>query len=125
MLSEKNAVINIATKDLKAAGKFYEETLGLKMIDQNGEEVTTFQSGNSAIYVYRSEFAGTNEATTMTWMCGSEMEDIVRSLKAKGVHFEHYDMPNLKRDGDIHGVGDMKAAWFKDPDGNILALVNG
>jgi catechol 2,3-dioxygenase-like lactoylglutathione lyase family enzyme len=125
MLSDKNAVINIAVKDLKATGKFYEETLGLKKIDQNGEEVITFQSGNSKIYVYRSQCAGTNEATTMTWMCGSEMEDIVRSLKAKGVNFEHYDMPGMTRNGDIHGEGEMKAAWFKDPDGNILALVNG
>ncbi len=125
MLANKDTVVNIAVKDLKAAGKFYEETLGLKKIDEDGEAVIVFQSGNSKIFLYRSTFAGTNQATAMTWLCGSDMEDIVRSLKEKGITFEHYDMPGMTRNGDIHGEGDMKAAWFKDPDGNILALVSG
>ena len=53
------------------------------------------------------------------------MEAEVRDLKAKGVTFEHYDMPETKLDGDIHVAGNMKVAWFKDPDGNILNLVKG
>jgi hypothetical protein len=52
------------------------------------------------------------------------VEDIVRALKAKGVTFEHYDMPDMTRGGDVHVAGDMKVAWFKDPDGNILDIVN-
>jgi hypothetical protein len=52
------------------------------------------------------------------------MEDIVRGLRAKDVTFEHYDMPNTKLDGDIHVAGDMKVAWFKDHDGNILNIIN-
>jgi hypothetical protein len=52
------------------------------------------------------------------------VEGVVRALKAKGVTFEHYDMPDTKREGDIHVSGDMKAAWFKDPDGNILNIIN-
>jgi hypothetical protein len=55
---------------------------------------------------------------------GDEIEGIVRELKSKGVAFEHYDMPGLKQKGDIHVAGDMKAAWFKDPDGNIVNIVN-
>jgi hypothetical protein len=52
------------------------------------------------------------------------VEDIVRGLKAKGVSIEHYDMPDMTREGDVHVAGDMKVAWFKDPDGNILNIVN-
>jgi hypothetical protein len=52
------------------------------------------------------------------------VEGVVRALKAKGVTFEHYDMPDTKREGDIHVSGDMKAAWFEDPDGNILNIIN-
>jgi catechol 2,3-dioxygenase-like lactoylglutathione lyase family enzyme len=124
MLRDKEAVATIAVKDLNAAGKFYEETLGLKKVDKQGEEAFTFQSGNSKLFVYRSQFAGTNDATAVTWTVGSEIEEIVRTLKSKGVPFEHYDMPGMTRNGDIHGDGDMKAAWFKDPDGNILGLVS-
>ncbi len=125
MLRDKEAVATIAVKDLNAAGKFYEETLGLKKIDTQGEEAITFKSGNSKIFVYRSQFAGTNQATAVTLSVGSELEEIVGALKSKGVRFEHYDMPGMTRQGDIHGEGDMRAAWFKDPDGNILALMNG
>ncbi len=53
------------------------------------------------------------------------MEGAVKELKAKGVTFEQYDdIPGVERDGDIHKMGDLKAAWFKDPDGNILNIVN-
>ena len=57
-------------------------------------------------------------------LVGDDVEGVVRALKAKGVSFEHYDMPNMKRQGDIHVAGNMKVAWFKDPDGNILNVVN-
>ena len=63
-------------------------------------------------------------ATAVTWAVGDDVEGVVRDLKAKGVKFEHYDMPEMKREGDIHIGGDMKVAWFKDPDGNILNIVN-
>jgi hypothetical protein len=56
---------------------------------------------------------------------GDDVEGVVRALKAKGVTFEHYDMPGMSREGDIHVGGNMKVAWFKDPDGNILNIVNG
>jgi hypothetical protein len=49
----------------------------------------------------------------------------VRELKAKGVTFEHYNMPDTTREDDIHVAGNMKVAWFKDPDGNILNIING
>jgi catechol 2,3-dioxygenase-like lactoylglutathione lyase family enzyme len=124
MLGDKNAVANIAVKDLKIAKKFYEDTLGLEQVDAEGQEVIVFKSGNSMINVYRSQYAGTNQATAVTWVVGNDIEGVVGALKAKGITFEHYDMPDVTRDGDLHIAGDMKVAWFKDPDGNILNIVN-
>jgi catechol 2,3-dioxygenase-like lactoylglutathione lyase family enzyme len=124
MLPETNATANLAVKNLSAARKFYEGTLGLKPVETEGDEVVVYRSGNSLINVYRSDYAGTNKATAVTWAVGDGVEDVVRDLKSKGVTFEHYDMPGMKQQGDLHVAGDMKVAWFKDPDGNILNLIN-
>jgi catechol 2,3-dioxygenase-like lactoylglutathione lyase family enzyme len=123
MLGDKDAVATIAVKDLKAAKKFYEGTLGLKATPSQEPEVLNYKSGKSPILVYRSQFAGTNKATAVTWTV-DDTEVAVKDLKAKGVAFEHYDMPGMTRKGDVHIAGKTKAAWFKDPDGNILALVS-
>jgi len=125
MLGNKDAVATIAVKDLAAARQFYEGTLGLRLLDTEGQEVLVFRSGNSRVNVYRSGYAGSNQATAVTWAVGDELEALVRGLKAKGVKFEQYDIPGMTRTGDIHVCGNMKAAWFKDPDGNILNLVSG
>jgi catechol 2,3-dioxygenase-like lactoylglutathione lyase family enzyme len=125
MLGNKDAVANLAVKDLKVAKKFYQDTLGLKQVGAEGQELIVFKSGNSTINVYRSQYAGTNKATAVTWAVGEDVEAVVQALKAKGVTFEHYDMPGMTRKGDIHVAGKMKVAWFKDPDGNILNIVNG
>jgi catechol 2,3-dioxygenase-like lactoylglutathione lyase family enzyme len=125
MLENKNAVVTIAVKDLKAAEKFYSDTLGLREVDKEGEEVVVFKSGNSTVNVYRSQYAGTNKATAATWVAGDDLDKVVQSLKGKGVKFEHYDLPGMTRQGDVHIGGHVKAAWFKDPDGNILSVVNG
>ena len=124
MLGKINAVANIAVKDLPAAKKFYEETLGLTQVDAEGDEVIVMKSGDTLINVYRSEFAGTNKATAVTWAVGDEIDRIVKELKAKGVSFKHYDMPGIKIEGDLHVGYGMKVAWFKDPDGNILNLID-
>ena len=123
MLGNTDAIANIAVKDLERARKFYEATLGLKAVATEGEELIAFKSGNSLLYVYRSEYAGTNKATAVSWTVG-DVAGVARALKAKGVSFEHYDMPGMKREGDVHIAGDMKVAWFKDPDGNILNITS-
>ena len=125
MLGNINAVANLAVKDLAVARRFYEDTLGLSQVDAEGDEVIVYRSGNTRINVYRSQFAGTNQATAVTWQVGGDIERLAAALKAKGVRFEHYDMPDTKLEGDLHVMGDMKVAWFKDPDGNILNLING
>jgi catechol 2,3-dioxygenase-like lactoylglutathione lyase family enzyme len=124
MLGRKDAVANIAVKDLETARKFYEGTLGLKKVDAEGEELIVYKSGKTMLNVYRSKYAGTNQATAVTWAVG-DVDGAVRELKAKGVSFEHYDMPDVKLEGDVHVAGDFKVAWFKDPDGNILNIVSG
>lgn len=125
MLNQKEAIAMIAVKNIQEAAKFYEGTLGLERAGTEGEEVITYRSGSTRINVYYSQYAGTNKATSVVWNVGDEIDAIVASLKSKGVTFEHYDMPGLTLQGDIHVGGNMKAAWFKDPDGNILSLVTG
>ncbi len=124
MLADKDAVATIAVKDLKAAKKFYGDTLGLKPTPVPEPEVLNYKTGNSTVLVYKSQFAGSNKATSATWIV-DDVEGTVKDLKAKGVAFEHYDFPGMTRKGDVHIAGKSKAAWFKDPDGNILAVVSG
>ena len=121
MLGKADATPMIAVKDLDRARKFYEETLGLEAKEEMGGEVLTIKSGSTPITVYRSEFAGTNKATALTFDV-DDLESEVRDLKDKGVAFEQYDMEGLTREGDIYRGENMKTAWFKDPDGNILSL---
>jgi catechol 2,3-dioxygenase-like lactoylglutathione lyase family enzyme len=124
MLGDKDAAANIAVRDLETAKRFYQNTLGLAQVSVEGQEAIVFKSGNSTVIVYRSQYAGTNQATAMTWVVGEDIEEVVQQLKAKGITFEHYDMPGVTREGDVHVAGDMKVAWFKDPDGNILNIAS-
>ena len=125
MLGSANAVATLAVRDIAAARRFYQDTLGLEQVDAEGEELIVLRSGDTRLNVYRSQYAGTNQATALTWVVGDRIDDEVRALKDKGVAFEHYDMPDMTREGDIYRCGDMRVAWFKDPDGNILNLVTG
>jgi catechol 2,3-dioxygenase-like lactoylglutathione lyase family enzyme len=124
MLGDKEALATLAVKDLKAARKFYEGVLGLKAVGPENPEAVTYKSGTSSVIVYRSQYAGTNQATAINWLVGNDIEKIAEGLKERGVVFEHYDMPGMTRTGDIHAMGEFKTAWFKDPDGNILCLMN-
>ena len=125
MLTETDAIANLAVRDLAEAERFYEGTLGFEPVAREGGELVAYRSGNTVFNVYRSDFAGTNQATAVTWAVGDRLEAVVKSLAAKGIVFEHYDLPGMTRSGDIHSAGDMKVAWFKDPDGNILNIVSG
>lgn len=81
MLSDKNALANIAVKNLEISRKFYENILGLEKIDSVGEEVVVYRCGNSAIIVYQSKYAGTNKTTSATWVVDEDIEDFVKELK--------------------------------------------
>ena len=123
MLGKADATPMIAVKDLDRARKFYEETLELETGNDFGEGFVV-KSGDTEFSVYRSEFAGTNKATALTFEV-DDIESEVRSLKEKGIFFEHYDLPGLEQKGDLHVAEGFKTAWFKDPDGNILSLAEG
>lgn len=111
----------IAVSDLERAKAFYGGTLGLTMKDERAEGVT-YESGGSWMLVYPSSFAGTNQATYMTFEV-SDVEAAVDELVGKGITFEQYDFPGLKTDArGIAQIEGSRGAWFKDPDGNILAV---
>jgi len=124
MLADSTAIATIAVKDIARARKFYEDTLGLKCEESGQRDVLNYKVGKSKILVYKSMFAGTNKATAVTWEL-DDVESVVRKLKERGVKFEHYNLPGMTLSGDVHVAGTLKAAWFKDPDGSILALVGG
>jgi catechol-2,3-dioxygenase len=125
MLKDTQAVATIGVKKLDNAKKFYEGVLGFKSTP-GGEEhegVAVYDSGGSKLFVYQSDHAGTNKATAATWVV-DDVDGTVKTLKGHGVNFEHYKFPETRLEADVHVSGKMRAAWFKDPDGNILAIVN-
>lgn len=124
MLANLDATATVGVRDIAAAREFYGNVLGLEPVNDEGDsaEMVLYRSGNTRVLVYRSAFAGTNQATAITWDVGDQLVDIVDALKAKGVRFEHYDMDGMRREGDIHITGQMKIVWLKDPDGNILNI---
>ena len=124
MLGGKDAAATLAVSDLQRARDFYENSLGLTPVQEQPGAIL-YKSGNSVVLVYPSEYAGTNQATAASWAVGDDFDAIVQDLKAKGVTFEHYDdLPDTTREGDVHMMGEFKGVWFKDPDGNILNLIN-
>jgi predicted enzyme related to lactoylglutathione lyase len=124
MLGDFDSVATVAVRDTARALKFYENELGLKRLDSPEEMVLMFESGSSRLLVYPSQFAGTNQATAVTWAV-DDVDAEVRALKGRGVMFEHYgNMPDMKLEGDVHVSGKRRAALIEDPDGNILAIVN-
>lgn len=125
MLGDRNVAATVAVRDLGRARSFYEGKLGLRAEPGPNSEVLIFRSGSSSLIVYRSDFAGTNQANSAIWAVGDELEAIVETLRAAGVTFEHYDMPGSQLVGDIHHFGPIRGAWIKDPDGNILHINSG
>jgi catechol 2,3-dioxygenase-like lactoylglutathione lyase family enzyme len=124
MLGDTDVMTMVAVKNLADATDFYEKTLGLTRVGENPGGVE-YRSGATRVFVYASEFAGTNKATTAVWQV-DDLEGTVRELKASGVAFEHYDdLPDTTRAGDIHAAGAFRIAWFKDPTGNIFEVNNG
>jgi catechol 2,3-dioxygenase-like lactoylglutathione lyase family enzyme len=124
VLGDKTAIATVAVKNIDRAKQFYEQTLGLELTDKQEPGALSYRSGDAELFVYESQYAGTNKASAVTWPVG-DVEGVVRELKTRGVTFEKYDLPGMTRKGDVHVAGSTKAAWFKDPDGNIHALVSG
>ena len=120
IIAEIDAQPTVAVQSLDRARVFYGEVLGLKPVKPDMGPVQAYLAGRTILIVYESRFAGTSQATAVTWPAGSRFDEVIGELQAKGVAFEHYDMPGVTRLGDVHEAGGLKLAWFKDPDGNII-----
>jgi len=126
VLEDRTSSAIVAVSDLPRARTFYEDTLGLTLLDGDAENgVLSFRTGETRLTVYVSDFAGTNKANAVVWSMTGDLVDTVNDLKGKGVVFEHYPDMGATMDGDIHEFGPVKLVWFKDPDGNILHLNEG
>ena len=114
----------VAVSDIERAKKFYGETLGLKMSEGDLENLSFECGEGTRLEVYQSTFAGTAKST----VAGFRVDDVaatMEALRGKGVTFEDYDMPGLKTENGLATLGEGKACWFKDPDGNTFAVLQG
>ncbi len=123
MLGNSNLYATVAVSNLEVAKKFYGETLGLKQLGDNLGGVA-YSASSGKLFVYESDTAGSGKATSVSFEV-KDVDEAVTALKEKAVKFEQYDIPGATKEGDVLVMGQMRAAWFKDPDGNILGLSNG
>lgn len=122
MLKDIDATAVLAVRDVEVASEFYGRVLGLEPSGTPQDGMVLYKSGASSILVYESEHAGTNRANALAWTVGEGFDEIVNELRARSVTFEHYELPGLTLEGDVHVAEGFKAVWFKDPDGNILHI---
>ena len=122
MLQKSPMYSYIPAKDVKRARQFYEQKLGLKAKEETAGGVVYGFAENTACFLYPTPNAGTSKASQAFWQV-EDIEREVAELKARGVRFEEYDMPGMKTENGIATAGGAKAAWFKDSEGNTMALV--
>ncbi len=121
MISNLTAVATIPASNIERAKKFYAEKLGFKPLETEPAGEVIYKSGDSSFFLYESQFAGTAKSTAMTFETDN-LEREMRDLRNKGVKFEEYDMGDLKTVNGVADMGDVKSAWFKATEGNIIAL---
>jgi predicted enzyme related to lactoylglutathione lyase len=122
MLQKSPMFAYLPVKDLARARQFYEQKLGFKPKRELMGGVIYEFAGATACFMYATPNAGTSRASQAFWQV-EDVEHEVAELRSKGVVFEEYDMPGLKTKDGIASGGGAKSAWFKDPEGNILAVV--
>jgi predicted enzyme related to lactoylglutathione lyase len=120
MLQDRPLYSYFPAKDVARARRFYEDKLGFKPKAELGGGVVYEFGRQTAAFLYPTPNAGTSKASQAFWDV-DDVEKVVAELKARGIVFEIYDMPGQK-DGIVTAGGAM-AAWFKDSEGNILALI--
>jgi len=122
MLQDFPMYAYIPAKDLARARQFYEAKVGLRPGQETNGGVVYESAGGTACFLYPTPNAGTSQASQAFWSV-QDVDGLVRKLKARGVVFEDYDMPGERSAEGAITAGGAKAAWFKDSEGNILALV--
>jgi len=122
MLKIKNSAAAIPAQDIKRARQFYEQKLGLKPDQEEADGGAMYRTGETAFLVFLSMGKASGDHTQMAL----EVEDVVGAaaeLQSKGVKFEEYDQPNFKtKDGLVDMPDCSKGGWFKDTEGNLIAL---
>jgi catechol 2,3-dioxygenase-like lactoylglutathione lyase family enzyme len=125
MLSDITPVATLPTADMARARGFYEGTLGLTP-QREGMGGVSYACGDGTVFVYESQYAGTNKATAVGFdVPVAAFDDEVRDLREKGVGFLTFDADGLEWNDGVASMGEMKAVWFEDPDGNILNVTAG
>jgi hypothetical protein len=122
MLKNSPVVPYIPAVDVARARRFYEEKVGLVPREEVAGGVVYECSGGSWIFLYQSGGAGTSKASQAFWQV-NDVEAEVAELRSRGVVFEEYDTPGIKTKNGIATMGGTKGAWFKDSEGNILAII--
>ncbi|HZD19631.1 MAG TPA: VOC family protein [Burkholderiales bacterium] len=122
MLQKSPMYAYLPAKDVAQAREFYEKKLGFKPKREIAGGVVYEFGEHTACFLYPTPNAGTSQASQAFWQV-QDVEREVAELKARGVKFEEYDAPGMKTVNGIATAGGAKAAWFKDSEGNILALV--
>jgi catechol 2,3-dioxygenase-like lactoylglutathione lyase family enzyme len=125
MLNQARIAAIVPVSDVDAAIRFYGDTLGLGLkarrsdLPENPE--AEFEAGDGTLFVYESVGAGKSRHTVAAFRV-DDIDAVVSDLRGKGVSFEEYDLPDVKTENGIATMGDVRAAWLRDPDGNILAI---
>ena len=122
MLQEFPMYAYIPAKDVARARRFYEDKIGLRAKQEIAGGVVYEFAGGAACFLYPTPNAGTSKASQAFWQV-DDVEREVAELKARGVTFEDYDMPGEKSPSGVITAGGAKAAWFKDSEGNIMAII--
>jgi len=122
MLNERRCATTIAVADIDRAVAWYRDKLGLDPVDKTPDGGMRYDcAGGTSFAIYPSQFAGTAKGTVMGWETSS-LDSDMEELRSRGVTFEEYDFPGLKTENGVATFGDDRGCWFKDADGNILAL---
>ncbi|MDE1860577.1 MAG: VOC family protein [Candidatus Micrarchaeota archaeon] len=123
-LEKAPITVTLPAVNIARAKNFYSRKLGLRSVKSKEPNSATFKTSNgTSIFLYKR--SATRADHTVASFYVKNILSEVNKLKANGVKFESYRMPNLKTDkNNIATGGPIKAAWFKDTEGNILGLVN-
>src|SRR6478735_12519626 len=120
MLKDKSSTAIVAVSDLERARDFYVNALGLELGGEDMDGVLNFRTGDTQLVVYQSEGFRPGTGNTVAWSGGGDVESIADDLRAKGVTLEEYPELGMEVERGVHRDGDLRAIWFKDPDGNLL-----
>jgi len=124
MLSRHTPVATLPAKDLAKARGFYEETLGLSVARDDMGGGVTYTCGSGQLFVYESAYAGTNQATAVSFdVPSAEFDNEVSELRSKGIEFLTFEGEGMEWNDGVASIGGVaRSVWFTDPDGNILNL---